>query len=61
MRHKFACSEERGTILLKLIRSIPIYFIGQVHPASIQRECSFLFCLILKLQPVAKTCSVETL
>ena len=44
-----------------LIRSIPIYFIGQVHPASIQRECSFLFCLILKLQPVAKTCSVETL
>ena len=44
-----------------LIRSIPIYFIGLVYPASIQRECSFLFCLILKLQPVAKTCSVGTL
>ena len=44
-----------------LIRSIPIYFIGQVYPAFIQLPCSFLFCLILKLQPVAKTCSVETL
>ena len=45
----------------RLIRSIPIYFIGQVYPAFIQLPCSFLFCLILKLQPVAKTCSVETL
>ena len=44
-----------------LIRSIPIYFMGQVYPAFIQLPCSFLFCLILKLQPVAKTCSVETL
>ena len=44
-----------------LIRSIPIYFIGQVYPAFIQLPCSFLFCLILKLQPVAKTCSVDTL
>ena len=45
----------------RLIRSIHIYFIGQVYPAFIQRECSFLFWLILKQQPLAKTCSVETL
>ena len=45
----------------RLIRSIHIYFIGLVYPAFIQRECSFLFWLILKQQPLAKTCSVETL